>query len=164
MSAIPESAAPSSMTVVPPSGTEWKDKLSVKVAIPFAGGSCTENEPLKAVVSKPIALTVPAIKTLTKPAGLGCRLEEVRLNVNVGPDIPVAVQKAAIGPELKLQGDAKATGWPPAEPKSVRNTPEVEAGVTTSPNQLTTAVAPPTVPEFNWAEPAKPMLPVIGTA
>ena len=66
MSAMPESAAPSNMTVVPPSGTELNDKRSVKVVIPFAGGLATWNEPVNAVVSNPIALTVPERNTFKK--------------------------------------------------------------------------------------------------
>lgn len=146
-SAMPERAAPSSMTVVPPSGTELKERRSVKVVMPLAGGLATWNVPLNAVVSKPIALTVPAKMTFKKPPIFEKTLEEERLNVKVGAT--PTDQKLAIAPELKFQGEAIVTGWPPAEPSEPMNVPEVEFGVTTVPNQATAVVAVATLPLFN---------------
>ena len=107
MSAIPERAAPSNMTVVPPSGTELKERRSVKVVMPLAGGFATWNVPVKAVVSKPIALTVPTKTTFRKVPSLEATLEDERLNVKVGA-VPTD-QKLAIAPEVKFHGEAIVT-------------------------------------------------------
>ncbi len=66
ISARPERAVPNRSTVVPPSGTDWNERLSVKMKAPLAGGVCVEKLPENAVVSKPLPLTVPLRTTFKK--------------------------------------------------------------------------------------------------
>ena len=161
--ARPERAAPRSNTVVPPSGTELKDRLSVKVTTPSDGGSWVEKAPENEVASKPFPLTVPKIATLRNsvPPTFDSDSAEVS-KLNVKP--PTCQKLAKPGSDvLNVQGAASVTcvpwGMPPL---NVAKVPDSVPTVLVP--QETTLEAETTEPVLRTAVPEKPMLPVIGTA
>src|SRR5882724_1832871 len=117
----PSIPIPSSIEVVPPSGTEppppaaaWKEKTAPN--LPAALGFDTEKLQSIVVASRPFPLIVPVPSTNT-PAGWPpwkTTEDEVRSNVN-----PPALQRSATAPELKNHGAVNVAVEPGAIPEKL---------------------------------------------